>query len=200
MNDTNPSGSVINDKLYIQVIEIAIFVGLAVSLKRLAVGLFFGRQTFSNYGSELATVMHKMVLVSEVAGLANDIYSSRDEFAPSSMAPSKQSWDIGFRPVDIQMMVSPEGNEVHKPAFREESSRLLDLLERWEEPNRARQEQVSSARTNANVHQQQRIRSQQLTMQAPPEENDQHQRNSAVPSSSQLHGKKISILKCLRSL
>lgn len=45
-NAENPSGNVTSDELYIQILQVAIGVGVAVSLKRLAVGMFLGRQTF----------------------------------------------------------------------------------------------------------------------------------------------------------
>lgn len=44
--DSNPPGQVTSNEVYYQVIQIAIGVGVAVSLKRLVVGLFLGRQTF----------------------------------------------------------------------------------------------------------------------------------------------------------
>ena len=46
-NESNPSGNVTSDGLYIQLLQVAIGVGVAVSVKRLAIGMFLGRQTFS---------------------------------------------------------------------------------------------------------------------------------------------------------
>ena len=66
-NETNPSGNVPGNEIYMKILQIAIGTGMAVSLKRLTVGLFLGRQTFAHYGQELASVMKNMVLVSEVA-------------------------------------------------------------------------------------------------------------------------------------
>ena len=45
-NAENPSGNVTGNALYLQILQVAIGVGVAVSLKRLAVGMFLGRQTF----------------------------------------------------------------------------------------------------------------------------------------------------------
>ena len=42
----------------------AITVSAVVAVKRFVVGLWFGRQTFNNFGQDLAKVMKQMVLVS----------------------------------------------------------------------------------------------------------------------------------------
>ena len=80
-----------------------------------------------------------------VSGLAQEIYRSRDEFIP-------HYWDVGWRAEDYQNMMTPTPAEKEKAkaeqqqtAF-EQSEELIDLLERWEEPDRARQEQVNTFR------------------------------------------------------
>jgi hypothetical protein len=45
-NRANPSGNVVNDVQWHQLIIICIVVGLVVSLKRFWLGLYLGRQTF----------------------------------------------------------------------------------------------------------------------------------------------------------
>jgi hypothetical protein len=59
-----------------RVLIIGIAVSLAVALKRFAVGLYLGRQTFGHYGEQLeklAEVMNNMLLIGEVAQLAKKI-------------------------------------------------------------------------------------------------------------------------------
>jgi hypothetical protein len=62
-----------------RVLIIGIAVSLAVALKRFAVGLYLGRQTFGHYGEQLeklAEVMNNMLLIGEVAQLAKKIDKS----------------------------------------------------------------------------------------------------------------------------
>ena len=60
------------NETYLQILRLAMIVGLVVAVKRLVVGLFLGRQTFVHYGEELAKVMKRMVLVGEVAALSRE--------------------------------------------------------------------------------------------------------------------------------
>jgi hypothetical protein len=72
-NEKNPAGDVASSLAYFRILAVAVSVGCVVSVKRLAVGLYLGRQTFSNFSTQLGQVMNKMLLVSEVAVLAKDI-------------------------------------------------------------------------------------------------------------------------------
>jgi hypothetical protein len=80
-NEDNPSGNVVDHPWNFKVLRLCIFVGLAVSLKRLVLSLFLGRQTFARYGEQLAEVMSGMVLLGEVATLARDIVKFSGEYA-----------------------------------------------------------------------------------------------------------------------
>lgn len=97
-NDENPSGNIVDSDWNRRVLLIGVCVSIAVAIKRFIVGLFLGRQTFrkcsrsehlqcirdhvdsnvrcalDHYGEQLAKVMNKMVLISEVAQLAKRIY------------------------------------------------------------------------------------------------------------------------------
>ena len=75
-NEKNPSGHIVDSFLYQQILTIALCLSAIVAVKRLTVGLYLGRQTFTRYGEQLASVLRKMVLVSEVANLAKDIEKS----------------------------------------------------------------------------------------------------------------------------
>jgi hypothetical protein len=72
-NEKNPAGDITSSLAYFRILAIAVSVGCVVAVKRLAVGLYLGRQTFSNFSTQLGQVMNKMLLVSEVALLAKDI-------------------------------------------------------------------------------------------------------------------------------
>jgi len=69
-NATNPSGSITTNVWYRKCLVIGVSVSLVVTVKRFLVGLHLGRKQFSHFGEQLAKVMNKMFLLSEVAALA----------------------------------------------------------------------------------------------------------------------------------
>lgn len=98
--------------------------------------------------------MHKMVQVSEVAGLAKEIEKSRNAFLKKSRVMSS-AWFIGWNTDalgDIVSSVIPTddstiGEEsIPFPATQsvDQSSKLIELLEQWEEPDRSKHENVST--------------------------------------------------------
>eukprot|EP00569_Conticribra_weissflogii_P016015 CAMPEP_0171396716 /NCGR_PEP_ID=MMETSP0880-20121228/4780_1 /TAXON_ID=67004 /ORGANISM="Thalassiosira weissflogii, Strain CCMP1336" /LENGTH=1178 /DNA_ID=CAMNT_0011910401 /DNA_START=156 /DNA_END=3692 /DNA_ORIENTATION=+ len=72
-NSNNPVDGVTDSTAYLRILCIMIFVGGAVSLKRLTISLFLGRRTVDHFGGELEKIMAKMILIGEVANLAMDI-------------------------------------------------------------------------------------------------------------------------------
>jgi Mechanosensitive ion channel len=73
-NAVNPGGSVTSNVWNRRILAIAVSMGIAVSLKRLWLGLFLGKKTFSHYAEELTNVVKKALLLCEVATLARDLY------------------------------------------------------------------------------------------------------------------------------
>jgi hypothetical protein len=73
LNEENTSGNLVSSELYFRILTIVLSVSLVVAVKRFAIGLYLGRQTFTHYGLSLAEVMNKMLLVSKVASLAKEI-------------------------------------------------------------------------------------------------------------------------------
>jgi hypothetical protein len=67
-NSRNSAGNILQSKEYTTILACAVGVSIAVILKRCAVGLFLGKQTFSQYGDELARVMRKSLVVGKVSG------------------------------------------------------------------------------------------------------------------------------------
>ena len=67
------SGGVPDNDWYGKVLIVAICWGGAVSLKRLWLGLYLGRKTYTNYAEELARVMQKILLLCEVAALGREM-------------------------------------------------------------------------------------------------------------------------------
>jgi hypothetical protein len=93
-NESNPGGNVVDSEWNHRLLAIAVSVSAVVSVKRFWLGLYLGRQTFSKcvcpislvllnahishlqlsvarYSDKLASVMKKILLVSEVASLVN---------------------------------------------------------------------------------------------------------------------------------
>ena len=154
-NANNPAGTVTSSQLYLQIIQIAIALGIAISIKRLVVGLFLGRQTFAHYSQDLASVMNKMVLVGAVAGHARDIERNRKEFLLKSRNLAN-AWVLGWNSEDLRGMMSatlPEsGSKIEESTKNdksyqdaENSSKIMDLLDRWEEPDRKSQREVGAS-------------------------------------------------------
>ena len=76
-NADDPSGNVPSSSLHTTLLTVVLSVSVVVAVKRFVIGLLLGRQTFTHYGEKLAGLMNRMLLVSEVAGLARDIEKSR---------------------------------------------------------------------------------------------------------------------------
>jgi hypothetical protein len=63
------SGSLTSNIWNQRALVIAVCVSIVAAIKRLWLGLYLGRQTFVNYAEELAKVVKKMLIISEVASL-----------------------------------------------------------------------------------------------------------------------------------
>ncbi|KAL7463562.1 hypothetical protein ACHAXS_003923, partial [Conticribra weissflogii] len=72
-NEGNPAGDVTTDELYLRLLLSLMFVGIAVSLKRLWIALYLGKRTVNHFGVELEKLMAKMILIGECANLAKSI-------------------------------------------------------------------------------------------------------------------------------
>ncbi|CAJ1957654.1 unnamed protein product [Cylindrotheca closterium] len=139
-SEANPAGNVVNSDLYRIILTIGATVTVAVSIKRLAVGLFLGRQSFLHFGESLAKVMDKMLLVSQVAKLAsrmekqkillqrrNTAQGASGQFAKSGMAAYQD------------MLDQDDGSSTKNNALglaESEKFKLAQMLDRWEEPER----------------------------------------------------------------
>ncbi|KAG7357550.1 mechanosensitive ion channel [Nitzschia inconspicua] len=68
-NKQNPPGFVTSSLAFYQVCAVAMCVGAAVSVKRMAVGIYLGRKTFADYSQSLTSIMNKMLQLNELARL-----------------------------------------------------------------------------------------------------------------------------------
>lgn len=79
-NEANPVVGITDNVFYMRILITMIFVGVAVSLKRLFLAIYLGRRSVAHFGSELEKLMAKMILIGEVANLARDIENKRSLF------------------------------------------------------------------------------------------------------------------------
>jgi hypothetical protein len=84
-NASNPSGQIVISEWYQRILVIAVCVSFATAIKRFSMGVFLGKQTFAQYSEKLATVMKKILLISQVGALGRDI----ERKAHSKMIPER---------------------------------------------------------------------------------------------------------------
>ncbi|CAJ1957656.1 unnamed protein product [Cylindrotheca closterium] len=139
-NETNPAGNVVNGDLYRVILTMCAIVPVAVSVKRLAVGLFLGRQSFLHFGEALAKVMDKMLLVSQVAKLATRMEKQklqRRSTAPGAPGEQKANEMAVYRDLlDHDDDGSSTKNGTVLNLVESEKNKLAQILDRWEEPER----------------------------------------------------------------
>jgi hypothetical protein len=146
-NATNPSGNIANNEWYLKCLAVGLSLSLVVAVKRFLIGIYLGRQQYSHYGGQLAKVMGKMFLVSEVASLARHLEKSR-----SPMPTEYLGWSEG----DFAT-VTDDGDTIRSTSFSargladnvidtnnrdpltgslhfSEKLKLMQLLDQWEEP------------------------------------------------------------------
>jgi hypothetical protein len=117
MNRSNPSGYVTSDAFYYLLCELAMVIGSVVGIKRLMIGLHFGRRTFGMskranstekmlnftiemcsdlssfaaiYSKKLTSVMNKMLIMNELARFARKI--------------AEQSWPASRQQMTIELL------------------------------------------------------------------------------------------------
>ena len=164
-NESNPAGDVLISQPYFRVLSIAVSVGAVVSVKRLVVGLYLGRKTFSNYAEQLAKVMNKMLLISEVASHAKGVEkkSWRDEKrrlagkrARTNTAPEIEQENLrsmitaADEDDDLNTITSKSVNSSlgafekivddveDGPLSQSQKAKIAQLLGNWEEPQRGK--------------------------------------------------------------
>ena len=71
-NEENPAGNVISSAWNRRIQAIAVALGILAAVKRLLLGLYLGKRTFTAYADQLARVMKNILMISEVAALAKD--------------------------------------------------------------------------------------------------------------------------------
>ena len=195
-NASNPVNGITEAEIYLRLLISLMFVGVVVSLKRLALAIYLGRRTVAHFGQELEKLMAKMILIGEVANLAKDIESKQNRFLGlgpltplnedddeklvrfrNFVANDDSSYESPNKPRDRKVLnekgtspgsadkspsdsVSPPGSPDHRHHPSSDSSRaaaeserkamtssstnskLMYLLEEWEEPEMSLEQNV----------------------------------------------------------
>ncbi|VEU37451.1 unnamed protein product [Pseudo-nitzschia multistriata] len=78
-NECNPSGTIVESSMNLKVQLLALALSIVVAVKRLLIGFQQGRKTFLNYAEELARLMKKILLISEVSNLAIQLELEKED-------------------------------------------------------------------------------------------------------------------------
>eukprot|EP00978_Attheya_sp_CCMP212_P004543 scaffold9911_cov48-Attheya_sp.AAC.2 len=103
----NPGGHVLSSPFYLQLLLAAMCAGMAHSIKRTVLALYFGRRTFLNYRPRLQKILQDMVLMIEIAELswwgetldplATSLLRSSNQSTPSKAVSNKQWKNLRFK-------------------------------------------------------------------------------------------------------
>ena len=75
--DCNPAGTVVYSDAYFRVLIAMIVFGAAASIKRVGIALYQGKRSTEHYGPQLQKLMEKMLTISELGQLADEIEAIR---------------------------------------------------------------------------------------------------------------------------
>jgi hypothetical protein len=147
----NPSGDIPDASWYQTLLILCIVIPFLVAVKRYYTGLAQGRRLYNRYGEELSRVMERVLFINKVGKLARDIESlglrfenfdfevadyQRGNSAERSPDSSGDSPNIPLESRGADPMVQGLYNVSIK-------ARLNELLGEWEEPESARDREVS---------------------------------------------------------
>ena len=78
-NEENPAGDFVSSEENVRIILVVLGFSIVVAIKRFLIGFYQGRKLFVYYANDLAAVMKKILLVSQVAALALQLERERIE-------------------------------------------------------------------------------------------------------------------------
>ena len=156
MNRANPPGFVTSSLAFYRVCAVAMGVGAAVSVKRMAVGIFLGRKTFANYSSSLTSIMNKMLMLNELARFGRaledqTLTSSRKNYDRSSqIADERLNELLDLAQTDDDNLTFSRAKSMRSGSDHERSE--IDEMEKVIDPD-----DVDPYTGSLSVHQKQRI-------------------------------------------
>ncbi|KAG7356332.1 mechanosensitive ion channel [Nitzschia inconspicua] len=158
-NSDNPSGNVLETLTYTRILTLTTVISFVVAIKRFVVGLWLSQNTFNHYGEQLAKLMHKMVLVSQVAQLSRKLHKASKATYRSPFSKEAASFVVSNTMKHIysrEDLVKEDDQSTSSSlqsdgmASRDNKTRdtltealddgqrlkLYQLLDEWEEPDR----------------------------------------------------------------
>ena len=171
-NADNPSGGITSDIWNYRILIVALVLGIIVAVKRFVVGLYLGGRQYckyfilvlsyarivpsltfhsATYGSKLAVVIHKMIVISQVAGLARQMEREvNGGLSKSKGAAREDMFNWNFRGFGDAMLYEENesdsaatrtgelDNDIKDPYTRRlrtsDRIKITQLLDQWEEP------------------------------------------------------------------
>lgn len=94
-NGRNTGGDVVTDPKYRVILLVMIFMGMVFMIKRIVVALILGKKKYVTYGPKLESIMRKLLLIAEVALLAEEIQFAMTHdstYLPSSSIAPASGW------------------------------------------------------------------------------------------------------------
>mmetsp|Transcript_12012 Transcript_12012/g.19295 ORF Transcript_12012/g.19295 Transcript_12012/m.19295 type:complete len:1206 (-) Transcript_12012:575-4192(-) len=104
-NRANPPGFVTSSQEMYRLCATAMGVGAAVAVKRVVIGIYLGRKTFSSYSKQLTSVMNKMLMLNEISRFAKAIEeqswassrNARPSIFPGSLPGARRVGSSGMK-------------------------------------------------------------------------------------------------------
>lgn len=168
LNESNPAGTITESRMNFMILICALGLGFAVTMKRIWLGNHFGKRTYQNYGDQLAAVMQKILLISDVSNFAKKVsvgggQSSARQFMDSEALQSLQFDAHGVTLADDEASgessiasgstkTSRNPDKVFDSGRRDaltgslsssQKVKVIQLLENWDEPELADKKPVS---------------------------------------------------------
>ncbi|GKY99022.1 hypothetical protein MPSEU_000857900 [Mayamaea pseudoterrestris] len=147
-SEQNPSGNIVESHWNQVVLGTAIGISVITSVKRFLIGLYQGKQLFTQYGHQLAKLMDKMLIISQVAGLAKNIERATNASDHAVAWNDDALRGLSFTDFDdadddsasVSFLDEDQKNPLAGGVgARPGPNHLQQLLDEWEEPDVDRQ-------------------------------------------------------------
>jgi hypothetical protein len=123
-NTANPSGHVVDSSWNHRVLSIVVCVSFVTSVKRFFMGFYLGKNTFRIFSEKLASVMKKILLISQVAALSRDVEDkarvrarSRQQTHVSTVLTQDKLGDLLQNADDVSTSTNPKGDPSIVPSL-----------------------------------------------------------------------------------
>lgn len=110
-NEDNPSGDFVESELNLRILLIVLGFSVVVAIKRFWIGFYQGRKLFVYYAKDLAKIMKKLLLVSQVAALAVQLEREREMVDEQCEVPKTKVPRTG---IDIVVDAQDENSDVEE--------------------------------------------------------------------------------------